>query len=161
MSGFDQAQRIFVSYIDKSREYYLARGHGNPYRWASHEEAPFTPLVKPLSHSRIALMTTASQTADWKVRDVYAAPTSPPPEALYTNHLFWHKQATHTRDVESFVPIRRLEEYAAEGRIGSLAPRFYGVPTDYSERQTVEKYAPAVLDLCRTDGVDVVLLAAL
>ena len=161
MSEFDQAHRIVVSYIDKSREYYLARGHGNPYRWASHEDAPFTPLVKPLSQSRVAVMTTASLTEDWKAREVYAAPTSQPPEALYTDHLFWHKKATHTKDVESFLPLRRLEEYAAQGRIGSLAPRFYGVPTDYSIRRTVNELAPAALERCRTDEVDAALLVAL
>ena len=36
MNEFDPSHRIFVSYIDKSREYYLARGYGNPYRWAHH-----------------------------------------------------------------------------------------------------------------------------
>ena len=35
--------RIFVSYIDKSREYYLAQGFTNPYRWASHGAALRSP----------------------------------------------------------------------------------------------------------------------
>ena len=39
--------RIFVSYIDKSREYYLAQGFTNPYRWASHGAAPFAALRSP------------------------------------------------------------------------------------------------------------------
>jgi hypothetical protein len=60
MTEFDPSHRVFVSYIDKSREYYLARGYGNPYRWAHHEDAPFAPLTKPLSQSRIALVTTAA-----------------------------------------------------------------------------------------------------
>jgi hypothetical protein len=55
-------------------------------------------------------------------------------QALLTDHLSWHKEATHTRDVESFLPIRRLEEFAAAGVIGSPSPRFYGVPTDYRQR---------------------------
>ena len=95
------------------------------------------------------------------MREVYAVATQPAPQALYTNHLSWHKEATHTRDVESFLPIRRLEEYAAAGRINSLSPRFYGIPTDFSQRQTVHDYAPAVLDQCRADAVDAVLLVAL
>ena len=41
MSDFDPTQRGFVSYIDKSREFYLAKGYGNPYRWASNPDAPF------------------------------------------------------------------------------------------------------------------------
>ena len=57
MSDFDPTQRGFVSYIDKSREFYLAKGYGNPYRWASNPDAPFTPLTKPLAESRVALVT--------------------------------------------------------------------------------------------------------
>ncbi len=159
MSEFDPSHRIFVSYIDKSREYYLARGYGNPYRWAHHEDVPFAPLAKPLSRSRVALITTAALPGeDRSVMEVYAASTVPPPAALCTDHRSWHKEATHTRDVESFLPIRRLEEFATVGRIDIPSPRFYGVPTDFSQRRTVDNYAPAVLDLCRADAVDVALL---
>jgi D-proline reductase (dithiol) PrdB len=159
MNEFDPSHRIFVSYIDKSREYYLARGYGNPYRWAHHDDAPFAPLAKPLNQSRVALLTTASLPCDERnLTEVYAAPTAPPPPALFTDHRSWHKEATHTRDVDSFLPIRRLAEFAADGRIGSPSPRFYGVPTDYSQRRTIDKYAPALLELCRADAVDVALL---
>jgi len=162
MSEFDASHRLFVSYIDKSRAYYLARGYGNPYRWARHEDAPFASLAKPLSTSRVALISTAALPADERsLREVYAAPTAPPPVALFTDHRSWHKTATHTRDVESFLPVRRLEELVAAGRIGGLSPRFYGVPTDYSQRRTVDEYAPAVRDLCRADAVDVALLVPL
>ena len=162
MTEFDSSRRIFVSYIDKSREYYLARGYGNPYRWAHNESAPFAPLAKPLSRSRVALISTAALTRErGSLMEVYAAPTEPPPVALYTDHRSWDKKATHTRDVESFLPIRRVAEFAAVGRIGSLSPRFYGVPTDFSQRRTVDTYAPAVLDLCRVDEVEVALLVPL
>ena len=162
MTEFDPSHRIFVSYIDKSREYYLARGYGNPYRWAHHQNAPFAPLAKPLSQCRVALVTTAALTREGaSLMEVYGAPTEPPPGALYTDHRFWDKKATHTRDVESFLPIRRVAEFAAVGRIGGLSPRFFGAPTDFSQSRTVGTYAPAVLDLCRADDVDVALLVPL
>ncbi len=62
MTEFDPSHRIFVSYMDKSREYYLASGYGNPYRWAHYENAPFAPLAKPLPQSRVALVSTAALT---------------------------------------------------------------------------------------------------
>ncbi len=162
MTEFDSSRRIFVSYIDKSREYYLAGGYGNPYRWAHNENSPFTPLAKPLGQSRVALISTAALTREsGSLMEVYAAPAEPPPVALFTDHRSWDRKATHTRDVESFLPIRRVAEFAAGGRVGDLSPRFYGVPTDFSQRRTVEKYAPAVLDLCRADAVDVALLVPL
>ena len=162
MMEFDASHRIFVSYIDKSREYYLARGYENPYRWAHNENAPFTPLAKPLNQTRIAIITTAALTkVDRRVKEVYAAPTDPPPVEMYTDHRSWDKKATHTRDVESFLPIRRVAEFAAAGRIGSISPRFYGVSTDFSQRRTIDEYAPAVLALCRADSVDAALLVPL
>lgn len=158
MPPFDPAHRIFVSYIDKSREYYLARGFSNPYRWAHHSDAPFAPLTKPLGECRIVLITTASLPGvERSQMDVYAAASDVPPE-LSTEHRSWHKTATHTRDMESYLPLRRLQEFALAGRIGSAAPRFYGVPMVHSQRRTNDEYAPAVLDLCREDAVDAALL---
>ncbi len=160
--------RRFVSYIDKSREFYRAQGYTNPYRWAYHEDAPFTPLPKPLAECRIGLVTTASivedsvEPAPFTVpRVVFAAPVDPPPASLYTNHRSWDKEATHTNDLDSFAPIHRLQEAAAARRIGSLSPRYYGAPTEYSQRKTNEVDAPEILRLCREDGVDASILVAL
>jgi hypothetical protein len=94
-------------------------------------------------------------------KQVWSGPTRTPPERLFTDDLAWDKEATHTRDVESFLPIRRLQELAAQGRIGSVAPRFHGVPTDYSQRRTLEQDAPEILARCREDLVDVALLVPL
>lgn len=169
MTTPDPAYRTFVSYIDKSREYYLAQGFGNPYRWAAHADAPFASLSKPLAACRVALVTTASllegehepAPEDLPPGRAYAAPTEPPPARLYTQHRFWDKEATHTDDLDSFFPVHHLLDLQAEGRIGSVSPRFYGVPTEYSQRRTNEADAPDVLRWCREDQVDAALLVAL
>jgi hypothetical protein len=96
-----------------------------------------------------------------KTRDLYAMAANPAPTRLFTADLFWDKVATHTDDVESFLPLNRLAEYASGGRIGSVSPRFYGVPTEYSQGKTTSRDAPKILDWCREDGVDAVLLSAL
>ena len=62
MIEFDPSHRSFVSYIDKSREYYPGRGYANPYQWAHHQDAPFPPLAKPLNQSRVALVSTSALT---------------------------------------------------------------------------------------------------
>ena len=163
-----RSYRSFTSYIDRSREYYSAQGYSKPYAWAHHDDVPFTSLRKPLSECRVGLVTTASRTpvegaigvGSFK-RELYAAPVDPPPTRLFTSDLFWDKEATHTDDVDSFMPINRLAEYAAAGRIGSVSPRFYGVPTDYSQGRTTERSAPQILEWCREDGLDAVLLTAL
>jgi D-proline reductase (dithiol) PrdB len=160
--SIDPAHRIFVSYIDKSREYYSAQGFANPYRWASNNDAPFRPLAKPLSQSRVAIVTTALPTADDQPSDAapYAFPAFPPPK-LFTMQRSWDKEATHTDDLDSFAPINRLREAAERGRIGSDAPRLYGIPNEYSQRKTIESDAPALLRLLQEDSVDVALLVPL
>jgi hypothetical protein len=160
--------RSFVSYIDRSREYYSAQGYTKPYAWAHHDHVPFSLPQKPLDRCRVGLVTTASKApvegaigvGPFK-RELYAAPSDPSPTRLFTNDLFWDKEATHTDDVDSFMPINRLAEYAAAGRIGSASPRFYGVPTDYSQGRTMQRSAPQILEWCREDCLDAVLLTAL
>ncbi len=172
-SEFDTAHRRYVSYIDKSREFYGAQGYERPYRWARFDEVPFTPLPKPLAESRIGIVTTAMALdlfPDPGASDfgdavppgsVHTGPTDPPPERLFTDNRSWDKDATHTEDVESFLPVRRLGEYVEQGRLGSLSPRFYGVPTEYSQRRTREADAAEVARLMREDAVDVAMLVPL
>ena len=92
---------------------------------------------------------------------MWSGETATPPEMLYTDDLAWDRDNTHTQDVESFLLIRHLQRFVAEGRVGSLSRRFHGVPTDYSQRRTIERDAPRVLERCREDGVDVALLVPL
>ena len=160
--------RSFMSYIDRSREYYAAQGYSRPYAWAHHDDAPFTPLKKPLSECRVGLVTTAGKMdaeaesqGHRAVRELYAMAANPPPKRLFTADLFWDKNATHTDDVDSFLPLNPLAELAAGGRIKSASPRFYGVPTEYSQGKTSLRDAPKILEWCREDGVDALLLSAL
>jgi hypothetical protein len=164
----DPAYRVFVSYIDKSREFYAAQGYERPYRWARNDDVPFTALAKPLAESRIGLVTTATliegpdpDPDDMPVQHAYAATLDPVPERLFTMNRSWDKEATHTDDLDSYFPIHRLQEAVKAGRIGSIAPRFYGVPTEYSQRRTHEVDAPQLLEHMREDGVDVAMLVPL
>ncbi len=165
----DAAYRVFVSYIDKSRIFYQAQGYERPYRWAYNADSPFTPPAKPLGETRLGLVTTALSldvaddvdVATLPVESAYAAPLDPPPQRLYTMNRSWDKKATHTNDLDSFFPIHRLQELVAAGRLGSISPRFYGIPNEYSQRTTREVDAPQILEYLRHDGVDVALLVPL
>jgi hypothetical protein len=163
-----RTHRSFVSYIDRSREYYAAQGYEKPYAWAHFADVPFTSRAKPLAACRVGLVTTAGRIKSegafgvgGHIREAYAEAAVPPPKRLFTDHLFWDREATHTDDVDSFLPLNRLAAYAVDGRIGSASPRFYGAPTDYSQRRTTELAAPRILEWCREDSVDAVLLAGL
>lgn len=154
-----KAHRTFVSYIDKSRDFYAAQGYDAPYRWATASTAPFTPLSKPLSECRVGVITTSSLSSD-SALEPYVAPSLPAPDAMATDHLSWHKGATHTNDVGSFLPLDHLNALADDGVIGSLAPRFAGIPTVYSQRRTT-KWAEHIRAWFAEDDVDLALLVPL
>ena len=150
-----------VRYIERTREYYRALGYAKDYVWAQHDEVPFVRLAKPLSASRIALITTASP-ADFRgIKQVWSGPVSPPPARLFTANLAWDKESTHTDDRESFLPIEAASKLAAEGVFAGLTARFHGVPTEYSQRKTTEEDAPQVLRRLRDDGADAAILCPL
>lgn len=157
--GVDPAFRSHISYIDRSRDYYRSKGYTVPYRWIKHRSAPFTPLTVPLPEARVGVVTTSFPHAsfDGRPKAALAAPCSPAPPSMVTEHLFWHKQATHTDDVESFLPLQTLRRLESEGRIGTLSPRFYSVPTMYSHRRTRDAVTQ-IVDFCREDELDAAVL---
>ena len=59
--GFSVAHDIAVPYMHRTRTYYQALGYEQPYRWAQFVDVPFVPLKKPLSQSRVVVLTTAAQ----------------------------------------------------------------------------------------------------
>jgi D-proline reductase (dithiol) PrdB len=160
-----------ISYMQRTRDYYLALGYDNPYRWAHFEDVPFTPLAKPLVQSRLALITTAAPfqpgagdqgpgatlNAAAKFYRVYSAPTDTTPD-LRIAHVSYDRVHTSARDPNTWFPLERLKEAVAAGRIGGLTARFHGLPTNRSQRTTIERDAPELLDHCREDGADVALL---
>jgi hypothetical protein len=94
-------------------------------------------------------------------KSVWSGHTETSPDRLYTDDLAWDKESTHTNDVESFLPLEALRSFQREGRIGSITERFHGVPTEYSQRRTIERDAPEILSRCVEDGADIALLVPL
>lgn len=164
-----RSQRTHVSYIDRSRVYYAAKGFEQPYRWAQHDGAPFAPLAGPLVRSRVGVVTTSwfhpgeepDGVAQATPKRAFAAPVDTAARATSNDDLFWAKDETDTDDVGAYLPVDHLAAMAATGVIGSVSPRFYGVPTAYSSRRTITRDAPKVLDWMREDDVDLALLIPL
>lgn len=158
-----------VRYIERTRDYYLEQGYETPYRWAHFDDAPFSPPSKPLSESRLALISTSEiAVRTWEdqrtplekgeVGNVYSMPSDTPEGDFYSHSLSFDKYATTLDDVNAFFPITRLRELAAEGRVGEIAPNAFGVYNAYSQRKTRETDAPEVLRRLRDEDVDVAIL---
>src|SRR3978361_331113 len=58
--GFAADDDVPIPYMARTRDYYQAIGYETPYRWAHYVDAPFQPLLKPLTRSRVAIVTTAA-----------------------------------------------------------------------------------------------------
>ena len=157
--------RSFVSYIDKSRDYYSAQGYKIPYGWAYHNETPFQQLTKKLSESTLSIVTTAFFPKGQEPHGVpestskkpYATTSNPIPSKLYTDDVSWDKDATDMDDLGSYFPLKTLYKKNQEGIVGSVSKRFYGIPTDYSQRRTIDD-AKTILNWCIEDHVDAVIL---
>ena len=160
-----------ILYMARTRDYYRALGYDEPYRWAHFADVPFAPLAKPLSACRIGLVTTAAlydpalgeqgpgapYNAAAKFHRVYAHPVDGAPDVRIA-HVTYDRTHTSAADPNTWFPLAQLKRRAADGAIGSLAPRFYGVPTLRSQRATLEEHAPALFDLARADAIGAAIL---
>jgi len=161
-----------LRYIERTRAWYLALGYGNPYRYAQYLDVPFQPLRRPLAESRVALLTTAAPyqadkgdqgvsapyNAAAKFFSVYSG-DSLVDHDLRISHVGVHRSQL-ADDANCWFPLPALRRAAAMGLVGSVAPRFHGVPTNRSQRHTIEVDAPEVLSRCRADGVHAAVLVA-
>jgi len=169
--GFAAAHDVPIPYLQRIRSYYQTLGYGAPYEWAHYADVPFTPLVKPLSQCRIALVTTAAPyqpgqgdqgpgapyNAKAKFYTVYSGDTAHDHD-LRISHVAIDRQHTTAEDQGSYFPLPALRRCVQSGRIASIAPRFHGAPTNRSQRATLEVDGPEIVARCRADGADAAIL---
>jgi hypothetical protein len=160
-----------IAYMQRTRSYYQALGYGAPYEWAHFADVPFRPVVKSLATCRVGLVTTAAPhqagrgdqgpgapyNAAAKFYSVYSGDTSVDPD-LRIAHVAIDRKHTTAEDPGSYFPLAALRRSEHAGRIGALAPRFHGLPTNRSQRATLDIDVPELVARCRADAVDAVLL---
>ena len=160
-----------IPYMQRTRTYYQALGYGAPYEWAHFTDVPFHLLSVPLSQCRVALVTTAAPYqpdkgdqgpgAPYNARAKFYAVYSRDSAAdhdLRISHVAIDRKHTTAEDPAAYFPLAALRRQAAAGRIGSVAPRFHGAPTNRSQRATLEADAPQIVARCREDRADAAIL---
>jgi len=147
----------------RTQAYYAAQGFDQAYQWASAEVRPKHKILKALSECKITFITTAvpDGSVPKMLRTASSHLMSDMPEYFRTDELAWDKDATHTRDRNSYIPLHGMITLLSDGIIGSIAERYHFVPTEYSQRNTIEKDAPVILQACRKDQVDIAILIPL
>jgi D-proline reductase (dithiol) PrdB len=160
-----------IPYLQRIRTYYSALGYGAPYAWAHYDSVPFQPLRKPLTECRVALITTAapyqpdkgdqdpgapynSAAKFYKVYSLDAAKD----HDLRISHVAIDRAHTTGEDPGSYFPLPALRDAAARGRIGSVAPRVHGLPTNRSQRVTIDTDCVELVARCKADGADAAIL---
>ena len=141
------------------------------YPCMEHDDAPWTPMRKPLSDSRVALVTSAGLhlrgdkpfISDLRGKgdtSYRVLPRCTPASEIIQSHTSIGFDHTGIyRDINVTYPIDRLEELREQGVIGSLADNYYsfmGAIRDATElaTETGPEAARRMLD----EGVEVVFL---
>ena len=160
-----------IAYIERTRAYYLALGYDTPYRWARFDDVPFTAPTKPLAEMTLAIITTAAlfqpdkgdqgpgaaYNAAAKFYQVYEAPLDPVPD-LRISHIAYDRDHTSAEDMATYFPHAAVSAAAARGRIGTVCDVFFGLPTNRSQRTSMDVDCPDLLERLRAHGVDAAVL---
>ncbi|HBK43736.1 MULTISPECIES: reductase [unclassified Polynucleobacter] len=160
-----------VRYIERTRNYYLGLGYETPYVWAHYMDVAFTPLQKPLNQSILGLVTTAvpfdaskgpqgsgaPYNAAAKFYDPYTRSIDEDAD-LRIAHVGIDRRNADMQDSNCWFPLGAAKRAVVNGRIQSLSKHFYGLPTNRSQRHTLEIDAPLILSKLREDHVDVAVL---
>jgi D-proline reductase (dithiol) PrdB len=131
---------------------------------------PWMPLRMPVREAVIALVTTAGVhlKADppFDMADPDGDPTFRvvPSDAPRKDVTITHKYYDHSaadRDLNVVLPVDRLRELAAAGRVGGVSPRMYSLMGHVDGphvRTLMETTAPEVARRLDADGADAVIL---
>lgn len=139
------------------------------YPWRRIDPVPWSPLRKPLSRCRLALVSSAGFTApgqdlfhggrggDTSFRFIDRETTL---ESLHEGHR--SDSFDHTgigKDPNLAFPVDRMAELAASGRIGSVNQRHLSMMGSITAPgRLVRRTAPEAARALQADGVDVALL---
>jgi D-proline reductase (dithiol) PrdB len=134
------------------------------------DTTPWTPMRRDLSHSKLALVTTAglhlrSDTpfiSDPKGGDAsyrILPATAKAGEIVQSHVSIGFDHTAIYRDLNVTLPIERLQELLRQGVIGSLAQQNYSfMGAIRNPRRLMEETGPEVAQRLQDEGVEVVLL---
>jgi D-proline reductase (dithiol) PrdB len=156
-----------IRYVDRLNEMYRSQGFP-AYDWTVNEEAPLTPLGKPLAECRVSMLTAGG------VSRCAAAPWNPnarndlrldeiasdAPSDDFQIHDAYYDHSDADRDLNCLFPIERLHELAADGMIQDVAARVWSgfMGRIYKRTAVIEQAAPALAAKLREDEVDLFVL---
>lgn len=118
--------------LDKTRK--IIRKTYPRFEYTVFQDAPVTPLPRPLSECKLALITTgglhlrSDPPFDLKLIQGDASYRMLPADVRHADIMVSHdfyKHKSINADLNCVFPIERMREYVSEGRIGSLSEEHY------------------------------------
>lgn len=155
-----------IRYVDTLTKKYGDMGFP-AYDWSRYDDAPFTPLKKPLSECRVAMLTSGGVSLcgmppfnpdarnDLRLDEV---PSSSDSDGFQI-HDSYYDHADADRDLNCIFPLDRLRELQAGGEIGSIAERHWSgfMGRIYKRAAVINEKAPELVRALKADGVDLLL----
>jgi len=152
-----------IRYVATLTEKYAALGFP-PYDWSRYDDAPFTPLDKPLSACTVSLLTSGGVSRcamppfdpdarnDLRLDEV---PSNAPSDDFQIHDSYYNHDDAD-RDLNCIFPIDRLRDMARDGTIGAVAPRLWSgfMGRIYKRQAVLADKAPALARELERDGVD-------
>ena len=157
------------------------QAYAKPERW-TYDDGPFSPLPKPLSKSRLVLITSTGHFVEghdpepFGVKDMTqeeavsrindflkaeptltAIPMDVPFEKLRVRHGGYDIRGVLVDPNVAF-PIDHLRNFVAEGLIGEILPDAYSFVGAASQLQIISHAGPKWVDMLKTREVEVALL---
>ena len=141
----------------------------------SHDAIPWTPVSKPLSESKVALLCTAGLSMEgdepFDMEGERQRPTwgDPSWRRIRSDATSANVQANHLhidtgyveRDLNVALPLDRLRELIADGEVGAMAATHYSTMGFQGNDSSVleNESAPAIAAAMQSEEVDLALLA--
>ena len=157
------------------------RAYSGEPRWV-YDEGPFTPLRKPLSESRLALVTSSGHYVQGRDPEPFGVknmsqkeaaeriveflrsepqmssiPIDTPPERLWVRHAGYDIRAAQADPNVAF-PYERLWELERDGVIGELLPDAYSFVGACAQMRLLKRTGPEWVRMLQEQRVDAALL---
>ena len=158
-----------VEYIRRTRESYEQLGY-DAYQWFHADSPPaFTPLKKPLSASRLGMISTAGTYVHGQVAYYYkddtsvrTIPSSTPVEDLRFSHIMENYLVEARQDPCTVFPIEALTALKDAGEIGELADNYFSCMGGiYSQNRVRTELIPNLEQAVADERLDLLLLVPL
>jgi D-proline reductase (dithiol) PrdB len=158
-----------TEYIRQTRESYEKLGF-EPYQWFHAEDEPqLAPLAKPLSESRLGLISTAGTYVHGQVAYYYkddtsvrAIPNDTPVKDIRFSHIMENYLVEARQDPCTVFPLEALTQLESEGTIGELAANYFSCMGGiYSKNRVINELIPNLEQAVSKEQLDLLLLIPL